>query len=528
MILNKSQFQRGLKLKTQNIYQQKFRWKIILAIFAFLIVISSFWYTNRLVLKIASEERNKVKLWSEAIQNKAKLVGYTNTLFTELAEEEKKKVELWAEATKQLAGSNNLADFGFLLKVVGNNTTVPALITDESGKIITCRNLLPDREINLRDENDLAFAKKQLHLMKSRNKPIELILTGGVKQYLYYMDSRIFSGLKNVMTDIIQSFISEIVINSASVPVIFTDQTKQNVIAYGNVDSLILNDAQKLTREIAVMSAQNQPIEIELEEGVFSYIFYKDSYLLTQLRYYPLFQFSIIALFLLVAYYLFSTARKAEQNQVWVGMAKETAHQLGTPISSIVAWIEHLKLEVINNEKANGVILEVESDIKRLELIADRFSKIGTQPVLSEQNIVAVIKTVVDYTGKRASDKVKFNFSTSSEVINAKINTVLLSWVIENLLKNALDAIEGKGEINVLVNQEANVITIDVSDTGKGIPKSKFKTVFNPGYSTKKRGWGLGLALCKRIIEVYHSGKIFVKESISAKQTTFRLILPVK
>lgn len=498
-----------------NIYSQKQSWKLLLILLAMLIVSGSLWYTNRIVKKIAREERIKVRLWAEAIKKKAALVKYTNELFQKLSSEERKKVELWAEATRQLANANNLSDYSFVLKVVADNTTVPVILSDEKGQIISQRNLDPDKA---RDKN---FLQEQMLAMAQSHPPIEIIVYGTKKNYLYYQDSRIFTELRSNLEDIIKSFISEIVINSASVPVVFTDADKTTVIATGNLDSAIMHNPLLLMKEIAEMELQNLPIEIDIGGGEKNYIFYTESLLLTQLRYYPLVQFGIVGLFVFIAYWLFSIARKAEQNQVWVGMAKETAHQLGTPLSSLIAWMELLKNK-INDEQITG---EINKDISRLETITERFSKIGSAPKLVKQNVVVVIGKSVDYIKSRSPEKVVFSIHAKSDEIMALLNISLFEWVIENLCKNAIDAMNGVGKINIEISDQMQYVYIDVSDTGKGIPKSKYKTVFEPGFTTKQRGWGLGLSLSKRIIENYHSGKIFVKRSEADKGTTFRIVL---
>ncbi len=238
--------------------------------------------------------------------------------------------------------------------------------------------------------------------------------------------------------------------------------------------------------------------------------------------FFPYFQLSIIAVFLFIAYILFSSARNSEQNQVWVGLAKETAHQLGTPISSMIGWIELLRLEGYEGE----AIGELNKDVERLHKITDRFSKIGSEPKLRKQNVVAIIYDSVNYIKSRASRKVKYNILTPRETeIIVPINLHLFEWVIENVCKNAIDAIGGEGNIEIDIQEEENIVVIDISDDGKGIPKSKFKTIFNPGYTSKRRGWGLGLSLAKRIIKDYHKGKIFVKSSTISKGTTFRIML---
>lgn len=252
--------------------------------------------------------------------------------------------------------------------------------------------------------------------------------------------------------------------------------------------------------------------------------YYKDSFILTQLRFFPYIQLSVIALFLATAYVAFSSARRAEQDQVWVGLAKETAHQLGTPISSLMAWVELIKARF--NAENDALVAEMETDITRLEIIADRFSKIGSKPNLEDHVVFVVVQNFVAYFKLRSSEKISFAVTGDAQV-RALLSVPLFDWVIENLLKNAVNAIDNDGTItiNIIENLAKEEVLIDVKDTGKGIVRSKFDTVFQPGYTTRKRGWGLGLSLTKRIVENYHNGQIFVKESEMGKGTTFRIIL---
>ncbi|WPU94410.1 HAMP domain-containing sensor histidine kinase [Mucilaginibacter sabulilitoris] len=282
-------------------------------------------------------------------------------------------------------------------------------------------------------------------------------------------------------------------------------------------------DPEYFKEELAYMKKQHAPIKLNIfgEENL---IYYKDSALLTQLRLFPYIQLTVIAIFLLMAYTAFSSSRKSEQDQVWVGLAKETAHQLGTPISSLMAWIELMK-EKFNAEE-DVLVAEMENDVKRLEIVADRFSKIGSKPVLEEHPVYEVVKDFVDYFKVRVSKNIGFELGGNPH-LKAGLNIPLFDWVLENLLKNAVNAIDGKGSIKIEIggNKLKNQVFIDVTDTGKGIQRSKFDTVFQPGYTTRKRGWGLGLSLTKRMIENYHNGQIFVKDSEVGKGTTFRIVL---
>jgi len=291
---------------------------------------------------------------------------------------------------------------------------------------------------------------------------------------------------------------------------------------YPDNDKLVY-DSLYFVRELSTMKKQHRPVVMNIM-GQEKLAYYKDSFILTQLRYFPYIQMGVIFLFLLTAYTAFSSARRDEQDHVWVGLAKETAHQLGTPISSLMAWVELMKSKF--DAEDDPLIAEMENDIKRLEIITDRFSKIGSKPILEDHTVYIVISDFIRYFKVRTSDKVKFSI-TGDEQVRALLNVPLFDWVTENLLKNAANAIENEGSIsvNIIENLAKEQVFIDVTDSGKGIPRSKFDAVFQPGYTTRKRGWGLGLSLTKRIVENYHSGEIFVKESELGKGTTFRIIL---
>ena len=336
------------------------------------------------------------------------------------------------------------------------------------------------------------------------------------------------------------SFLTTIIRDNTTIPVILTNE-KGEISTWRNLFRTELDlstDSAYLYKQLASMKATHEPIEIISElskiatnrtdaanlDDIKQYIYYNDSFMLYQLKIYPFIQLAIFAFFAIIAYIAFNTARKAEQNKVWLGMAKETAHQLGTPLTSMVGWVELLKDSEEEGSMGKMAGEELEKDVSRLKLIAERFSKIGSEPKLVEHNVTECVEDTVQYMKDRAPKRVFFEFDTD-EPIMAHLNRTLFDWVIENLLKNALDAMEGKGNIVVMMQDEPENVIIEVSDTGKGIPKSKFTTVFQPGYSTKKRGWGLGLSLSKRIMEINHKGKIFVKDS-SPNGTTFRIIVP--
>jgi signal transduction histidine kinase len=329
------------------------------------------------------------------------------------------------------------------------------------------------------------------------------------------------------------NFVFEEIINAnTTIPIILTDGV--NVVGTKNIalpkglsdtDSVAL-----LLRELEQMKQHHPPIVVELGAGQRNYIFYKDSQLLAQLRTYPLVGLAVIASLGIIAYFAFSSSRRSEQNRVWVGLAKETAHQLGTPLSSLVGWQAYLRES--EKFKDEPIVEELGKDIRRLEIITERFSNIGSVPVLKDENLLQTTKNAIAYLQSRVSRKVVFTIETDLPTDTpARINVPLFDWVIENICKNAVDAMDGRGSITLHLRRvrvrgrQGPQVAVDITDTGKGIPKNKLDQVFMPGYTTKRRGWGLGLALAKRIIENYHEGKLFVKWSEVGRGTTFRVIL---
>jgi K+-sensing histidine kinase KdpD len=394
-----------------NPYAQRRFWKYFLLAFALIIAAGSLLYTNYLVKSIKQSERTRA--------------------------------EIWALSIKQITSSDD-NDFLNYVFTVRDSLTVPAMIVDTKGDIITTKGL------------------------DSTRTYIKVPAMPGVKQKKKY-------------------------------------------------------DPDYFKFELESMKKEHAPISLNVF-GNHWYVYYHDSVILNQLKTFPYVQLTVIAIFLLLAYTAFNTSRKSEQNQVWVGLAKETAHQLGTPISSLMAWTELMKEKF--NAEGDPLIAEMENDIKRLEIVADRFSKIGSQPVLEEHSVYDVVKDFVDYFKVRVSNKISFEIH-GSQNLKAGLNIPLFDWVLENLLKNAVNAIENTGSIKVDISRSRknNQVHIDVTDTGKGIPRSKFETVFQPGYTTRKRGWGLGLSLTRRMVENYHNGQIFVKDSELGKGTTFRIVL---
>lgn len=501
--------------KRYNIYSRKRRWKVLLFLFAVIIVGFSLWYSNQLVKKIARDERMKIHTWANALQTRARLVNSTQKFFTQVQEEERNKVQLYAEAVQRFVKAGPNEDPSFYMRVIQMNTTIPVILTDGKGNITS--------QVNTVFSSDTVPGMQE-YLKKGFSKypPIPIPYYKNEVNYIYYQDSKLFTEIQVVMNNLVNSFFSEVVNNSASVPVLVTDSTQSEVLASGLIDTVRIHDTVYLHQLIREMASQNEPIEISIAGQGKTLIYYKNSYVLTQLRYFPYVQFVIIGIFLLVAYMLFSTARRSEQNQVWAGLAKETAHQLGTPLSSMMAWVDYLETRDIGQE----TIDELRKDVNRLNTITDRFSKIGSIPSLVPENLVSVIYNSVSYLKTRTSQKIAYTITPEIEyAIVVPLNLPLFEWVIENLVKNAVDAMTSQGSISIVITEEGKKVHIDISDTGKGIPRKMFRTIFNPGYTSKQRGWGLGLSLSKRIINDYHKGKIFVKSSTIGKGTTFRITL---
>ena len=332
---------------------------------------------------------------------------------------------------------------------------------------------------------------------------------------------------------------NEIINGNTTIPVILSSDGK-DIIAAKNITMpphlAEADSMQRLQAELALMKEKHPPIVVRFGAGQSNYIFYRDSQLLRQLRTYPLVQLVVIGCLAVIAYFAFSSSRRAEQNRVWVGLAKETAHQLGTPLSSLVGWQNYLRDS--DRFKDEPIVEELGKDIRRLEIITERFSNIGSVPVLKDENLYQTTRNAIEYLQSRVSKKVVFTIESDLPMDTpARINVPLFDWVVENICKNAVDAMEGRGSITLHLRRvrtrrtwyrraaPARQVAVDITDTGKGIPKNKLENVFMPGFTTKKRGWGLGLALAKRIIENYHEGKLFVKWSEVGRGTTFRVVL---
>lgn len=505
-----------LRYKNQqmNLYTSKKRWKWILAVVALLIVGVSLWYTNYLVKSIAEQETNQVKMWAAAMEQHAGMMKTTEEFFGKVSEQEQMRVDLLALAYRQVLDFSNNENTSIYLEIIKNNISIPLVITDDKGNIMFTNNL-PE------EQKGKKVFDAEMRRAYSKFQPIKINPGFGQIQWLYYNESLIYTELKAVLEGMIGHFLEEITLNAVGAPVIITNADGTKILSYGNLDSTLMQNADYVNHQLEMMRSENDPLEIDFMNTGKAMVYYRTTDLVEQMKYFPIIQFIVVGLYLLIAYLLFSWARRSEQNQVWAGMAKETAHQLGTPISSLMGWVELLKMQ----EEPFAGTEEMEKDIDRLQVVTDRFSKIGSVPALEPTDIIPVIKDTMDYLQHRFSKKFEFDIQLPTASLVLPLVPSLFRWVLENLTKNAVDAMGDHGKITLELIEGHEEIYIDLSDTGKGISKSQIKQVFNPGYTSKKRGWGLGLSLAKRIIEEYHKGKIFVKSSVVGQGTTFRIQL---
>jgi len=512
-----------------DIYSRKALWKRILVVIALVILGVSFFYSSRMVSALSSQERVKVKLWADAIENKAFTVNKTVKLFLELATVERVKIEMWAQASEILLSSEEIRphDNQLALEIISSNNTIPLIVANDMDEISMWRNIdglieldsVPDDKIEEYKKHNTEVLDSLLVMWKAKGNRIHVNNPYDQNTHVYYKDSRILEELRSTFNTIQNSFVNDIISMAASTPVIYL--RGDSVIAFNKVDSNIIADPILLEKELNAMSSENEPIIVDLGYDALNYIYFSDSDMLNKLKYYGAIQITVMFLFVLIGYWLFSIFRRSEQNKVWVGMAKETAHQLGTPLSSLMGWMEVLRMKEVDE----SIISEMEKDVDRLNMITDRFSKIGAKPNLEKKNVFDSLEKFVTYFKTRAPRKVKIELQATARDIVSPLNEPLFHWVIENLCKNAIDAMEGKGSITIDLTEEDYVTIIEITDTGKGIPSGKRNEVFQPGFTSKERGWGLGLSLSKRIVKEYHNGKIFVKWSEQGKGTTFRIEL---
>lgn len=482
---------------------------------------------------MGDRERERVEQWADAIKKKLELVRLTDRTFIQLRDKERKEMALWIDATKELSKEtplDQIPDFSFPLKIIKENKDIPVILLDQDKTISGHINLPIDTSYFRKANPELASEaitklfedslKKLSDKWMKENPSFTIEVYEGMFMTYVYDDSKEILRLEKERDSLITSFNQELINNEGMVPVLLVDANNNKVLGSNLPNEKV--DSLNLEKTINELKLQNEPLIIDFKNGTKNILYFDDSEELKQLQYFPYIIFFIIGLFVFIGYLIFSTFRKAEQNQVWAGMAKETAHQLGTPLSSLMAWIQLLESENIDPMIAN----EMQKDVDRLEKVTDRFSKIGSGAKLEETDIAITVKSVLDYLRPRISNKVSISFEAREPVI-ALHNPSLMEWVIENICKNAVDAMENKGELIVTVHRSPEWAHIDIQDNGKGIHPKQLKTIFQPGFSTKKRGWGLGLSLVKRIVKEYHKGKVFVLESQQDVGTTFRISIPL-
>jgi signal transduction histidine kinase len=498
-----------------DLYTSKQRWKLLLVVLALAIVGGSLFYSNQSIRKIGERERSKAQQWATALRKKAELVELSSQIFEALKTKEREKMALVVRANRTLLDASDLnmsQDVDFALDIIEANKDIPFILLNDDGSISQFRNIEPQTP----KPNILQLSKSWIN--EGRSYQIQVF--EDMYMTLCHGFSKELERLQAHSDSLIRSFNADLTDQKSLVPVLLYDpQTKQ--VEASNLAQKELAPSQ-IKRTIQEMTARYQPIELTIK-GNKKLLYLKDSEEVKQLFWLPYLQFGVLGLLVFVGYLLFSMYRKAEQNQVWAGMAKETAHQLGTPLSSMMAWVAYLEQQDIDPMIAQ----EMHKDLERLEKITDRFSKIGSGAKLIEGDLAETIENNLNYLKARLSQKVIIQFELDGErPLIVLHNASLIEWVVENICKNAVDAMEGIGTLRIHIQEVAEWVHIDISDTGKGLTPKQFKTIFEPGYSTKKRGWGLGLTLVKRIVEEYHKGKVFVLQSEPDKGTTFRISIP--
>jgi hypothetical protein len=517
-----------------NVYSSKQKWKIVLLIIALVIVGLSLWFSNSIVQKVSDKEVFRAKQWAETIKKKAELVELTNRTFRQLRAYERKKIQLYLSAMQEISkpvSGDVFPDYSFPVSIMNENKDIPVILLDDQNQVSTHINVnieekdiqsafpnLSKKEITRKFEDSLIALAKTWEL---HHQPIRIEVVKGLVITSYYSDSKQILKLESERDSLIRSFNNELIRDTKLIPVVLVDAKSKQLIA-SNLEQNKLSD-ENFSKTLNELSAHNKPILLSFKEAGDNELYFGNSPDLEQLQLYPYIQFVIFGLFIFIGYLLFNTFRNAEQNQIWAGMAKETAHQLGTPLSSLMAWVQLLEAQNIDP----SIVQEMQRDVDRLDTVSQRFSKIGSATHLEKGNITETIQGSITYLRPRISNKVAFSFEAPNEPIYVLHNKHLMEWVMENIIRNAVDSMESSGHLTVHIHTSPERVNIDISDTGKGIQPKQYKTIFEPGFTTKKRGWGLGLSLVKRIVKEYHKGKVFVLHSELGKGTTFRINLPL-
>ncbi len=518
-----------------NLYSNKQTWKIVLLVIALITVAVSLWVSNSTVQKVSDRERLRAKQWAEAIKKKAELVEFTNRAFQQLRGYERRKIKLYLEATKEISKpveGNVFPDYHFPLTIISENKDIPVILVDGDNQISGYTNIdfdtsdlrkmypeLTKKELVRKFEDSLLILTTA---WEKKHKPFRIEVVKGLTMTSFYTDTKRTIQLEKERDSLISAFNNELIKDSKLIPVVLMDKEKDSLISSNLPKEK--TSPENLKKTLSSLEKVNEPIVISFGPDEHNWLYYDNSGELKQLQFFPYIQFLIIGVFIFIGYLLFSTFRKAEQNQVWAGMAKETAHQMGTPLSSLMAWVQLLESQNVDP----GIISEMQKDVERLDTVSQRFSKIGSETHLTQTDIRLTVQGVMDYLRPRISQKVEMTVHYEDDPILVSHNKQLMEWVMENIIRNAVDAMESKGKLDVVIKTVPERVHIDITDTGKGLLPKQFKSIFEPGYTTKKRGWGLGLSLVKRIVKEYHKGKVYVLHSEIGKGTTIRISLPLK
>ena len=484
----------------------KSRLKWILLALTTVLALVALWQVHSIAARVRAEEEENVRLWANAISQRAHLMDATQRFFEEATLDEHRKMAMYADILQSFNDPDLSADLRFSLAYVNyivDSARTPIIIVTERDSLIT----VPQELAGQRMEGELLEEYSQ-------NPPFHYKIYG-MPMVLYYKESQYYTQLREVLDGFMQSFLMDITQSTVKVPVVVVDSTRTRVLACGNIDSAA----------IGVQKFSNDPIDITLPDGQRAYVYYGNTPLVRAMGWLPLLYLFIGFVLVLVAYNLFRTARRDEQNRIWVGLAKETAHQLGTPLSSLTGWTEYLQGKEFTPQYA----AEVQKDLHRLETITHRFSKIGSVPELKEESVRAAVENAVGYLRGRLPRKVQIVLSMpGDDPLVAPLNSYLFEWVIENLCKNAVDAMDGAGTVTIVASQDARKIYLDITDTGRGMAPAVQRRIFDSGFTTKERGWGLGLPLARRIVNQYHRGRLYLKYSVVGQGSCFRIVLRKK
>ena len=506
--------------KTPNFRRsRKGKWVIMSITIALGLV--ALWIINDFANEIRRSEQEKVRLWANAIGQKAELMESTETFFSEVGIDERRKVKLYIDVLQSFNKQDLGSDAEFYLSYVSyivDSSRTPFMIIDNDSIITSCGNI---RATAVEDGELIGTKITDDMLTFFGDNPPFHYSVWGIPLTLLYRESQIYTDMRAMLDNLNRSFLEEVTNNSVFAPVIIVDSMRREVLGAGNIDSVHFNSDAKLQRKLKEMSQENDPIALRLANHKLAYVYYEDTSMLHMLKLIPLVYLLLALILIIISYNLFRTARSEQEKRVWIGMAKETAHQLGTPISSLTGWADYLEGKTLEEP----YLSEIRKDLDRLDTIARRFSKIGSVPELKDEDLCEVVRHTIAYMEKRSPRKVKFVTTLPDRPVMVPLNRYLFEWVIENICKNSIDAMEGQGTFTTILTVDRTYIYLDLCDTGKGIPASQQKLIFESGFSTKQRGWGLGLSLARRIVQEYHKGKISLKYSVPGQGTVFRISL---